>query len=693
MERAIRHLDATREYDELTGQVRVLRPFTPDEIAWMRNERFLCRMDFNYFESRYVWIKSAFDQVVQFSNWIAQSIFMDVIAEMEEKQIAIMIQELKARQLGISRKCSNLILHRTIFFPHVNAIIGSSTPTKTLKLLDMLEFPLDRLPFWMVPDVTARRRDGEGGFIEFGKMDTGITLQHGAQMSGIARGTTPTIGHLTEMAEFDHPESIVDASLLRAMHDSPRTMLILEGTGEGFNWWYRKWISAKEGWPEGKSRLRPNFLPWFTGTDLYPTPAWLRAHPLPSPYRPIPYVIEHARKASEYVQANPLLLKYLGSTWTMPPEQQWFYECEYEQARRENRLNGFLQEMPANDDEAFQTSNFSVFEAEVITNHQKRVKNPIGVYGLIGPPDEVPYRLQPHASVIDQSRPPIDVISNWNPARPAIPYRLVPLRWEGFSTDSGLDKIYLYELPQKGKMYGLGVDTSYGVGRDRTTIEGLRKGTPWEVAAQVCEFCSDKINAIDATPFCMALASLYSVEPEPERTPAAISRAVTDVLVGAMNRRQCRVAIECKGNGDQTQLQMRFRGWANFHRWQRIDNKKLDPSQFNKIGVYTNEWFRAGLMEWMMKMLRDEELEIRSPFFIREMQSLESTLERQKIAAGMGGHDDRFMSLGFVVISMYQWEKDRPISLTRPHPTSTQDTRSYARACRNVQEVPFGIQE
>ncbi len=159
--------------------------------------------------------------------------------------------------------------------------------------------------------------------------------------------------------------------------------------------------------------------------------------------------------------------------------------------------------------------------------------------------------------------------------------------------------------------------------------------------------------------------------------------------------RQCRVAIECKGNGDQTQLQMRFRGWTNFHPWQRIDNKKLDQSQFNKIGVYTNEWFRAGLLEFMTKMLKDMELDIRSPFFVREMASLESRLDVQKIQAGQGEHDDRFFSLGFIVISLYQWEKDRPVSLARIHPTTEQETitRRYARASFNIQERPYGIDE
>lgn len=201
---------------------------------------------------------------------------------------------------------------------------------------------------------------------------------------------------------------------------------------------------------------------------------------------------------------------------------------------------------------------------------------------------------------------------------------------------------------------------------------------------QVGEFCSDKINAMDATPFAMALGTLYSV-PNINSPEEIIGHVIGQAP------RQCRVAIECKGNGDQTQLQMRFRGWTNFHPWQRIDNKKLDPSQFSKIGVYTNEWFRAGMLEFMTKMLKDNELEICSPFFVREMASLESRLDVQKIGAADGEHDDRFFSLGFIVISLYQWEKDRPVSFSRPQPKQDQ-VRRYAVSPLNVQERPYGIE-
>lgn len=682
----IGRLDATRDVDD-KGNVTILRALTPQEHAYIQNERFLCRTDFHYFSSRYCFIKNAQDQVVQFTPWISQKIYLDTMAEMEQLGIAIMLQVLKARQLGLSRMTSMLVLHRAICFPHVNAVIASSTPDKTRMLADMLEFVFDRLPWWLIPETTARR---EGEFIEFGKADTGITLQHGSQMTGIARGTTPTVGHLSELAEFLDPKSIVDASLLRAMHDSPRTMLILEGTAEGqHNWWHDKWLSAKAGWPEGRSRLRPLFLPWFCGTDLYPTATWLKARPVPQNYVPAPYVLDHARRASEYVSSNTLLTKYFGAKWIMPMEQQWFYEVERGQAQRENRLNDFLQEMPASDDEAFQSTNISIFSTEVITAHRDLTIPPIDlsnptskpcVYGLYGPLDLVPARLQPHYTQIDPDKKPIEILCNWSASYP-LKFTLQPLRWEGYPGDSGKDHIYFWERPEPGNIYGAGVDTSDGIEKDLSSIEIIRKGNSWGPAAQVCEFVTGKLNALDTTPYALALGTFFSVPDGSETYEDQIAAQSRDNSLVDTTRKQCRMAIECKGSGDQTQLRMRLAGWHNFHPWQRIDNRKLDPSQYNKIGVFTNSWFRDAMMEYMLKMLRDMELEIRSPFFVGEMQSLEASEFNQSIKAAHGATDDRFMSLGFSVISLYQWERNRPVATVKP-PTPSELAgagRRYAR--------------
>lgn len=690
-------LEDARVYDD-KGNVESQRDLTAQEIAFIRNERLLCKIDFRHWVSHYAWIKNEEDQAVRFIPWKSQEIFLDIMAENELEGISIELQVLKARQLGLSRITSLAILHRMLFFPNINAIIASSTPDKTGLLADMMEFTIDRIPWWMSPEEIARRSaaKGQGGIWWELEGGAGLTLQHGSQTSGIARGTTPTVAHISELCEFEYnglgPDELIDSSLLRAMHPSQRVLLVLESTALGQdNWWHKKWLSSKKGWPERRSRFRPVFLPWFVG-GLYPKTDFLKKSPVPHHYQPAPWVIDHAARAKDFVRSNSLLRHHLGDNWSMPVTQQWFYEVERSQAMSEGKLNKFFQEMPASDDEAFQSTNISIFSTEVITTHRDNTHLPLDIahpdskpcaYALLGPEDLVPGRLQPHPTLIDSNKQPVEIVCNWSATSYPIRFTLVPLKWEGYANDSGEDKIYLYEQPTDGQVYGFGVDTSDGIGKDLTSIEGIRKGGPYEPAGQVCEFATSKLNALDTTPYALALATLFSVGNGQSTFEEDIEQQAKDRILdgfgGMGNRRQCRVAIECKGSGDQTQLQMRLRGWHNFHPWQRIDNKKLDPSQYNKIGVFTNSWFRDAMMEYMLKMLRDMELEVRSPYFVKEMQSMEASEFNMSIKASHGATDDRFMSLGFAVISLYQWEKNRPVSVQRATSRPSTAVRVYSR--------------
>lgn len=645
-----RQINSVYQYDPEADDLVKVRELAPEEIAWIRNERWLCKLDFRYFTSRYVWIKNEEDRKVRMSLWKSQEIFLEIVGEMELESLAIMLIILKARQLGLSRIISLILLHMVIFRSNVNAFMASSTETKTGLLFDMVDFVITNLTWWLKPGEKFRR---ENKLLELNN-GSAVTLQHGQQGTGIARGTTPTAAHITELAEFEDASSLIDSSLLRAMHDSVWTRLFLEGTAEGqHNWWHDKWLSAKAGWPQRRSRLRPLFLPWFVG-GLYPKPDWLRAHPIPADYSTtmLPWALEHARMAAEYVRSSDVLSRHLGSDWQMPIEQIWYYECERDSAIRERRLNKFLQEMPANDDEAFQSTNISVFDTETLTYYRDRAHStPLydpaypraGCYGLRGPSEYLPERLQPSPLLVDPNRRPIDVRAAWGTGYP-IPFTLVPLRFEGWTLESdagGIDKIYLWEEPVDGEVYGLGVDTSDGIGKDRTSIEILKKGSVYGPARQVGEYASSKMNALDATPFCLALGTYFSV-----RHPD------TQMI------KQPRMAIECKGNGDQTQLRLKMHGWNNFHPWidRKIDDRNPNYGKYSKIGVFTNFAFRVGMIEMMVKMLRDMELDICSPFFAKEMASLEGDDMNQSIRADYGGHDDRFMAMGFIIVSLYRFD-------------------------------------
>jgi hypothetical protein len=603
-----------------------------DELRWVKNERRLCQLDFLYWATRYAKIRSTEGTIIRYSPNVAQRIIHMIKAEAELKRIAIAEIILKARQLGVSTDTELRTLHRAQFFSHVNGVVGSSDPDKSTKMAGMMELAYEEQPFYLQP----RIRQIVGELLEFPGQDSAISIQAGSQFTGIARGTTPTVAHLSELSDFNNPEDLVDASLMRAMHDSPWMMLVLESTAKGRrNWWHKSWEYSKSNWHLGRSRLRPIFLPWFVGADLYPTVDWLRARPIPLDWQPEQVTIKHAERARAYVRSNDLLRRFLSRSWEMSRAQMWFYEVEYFEHKDKNTLNKFLQEMPADDQEAFQSTAISVFGTEVTSSYRAEAgaRNPAGVYTILG--EDIPDRLRISRTQWDTNQKPIEVTANWGTS--VRRYTLQPLVWNGYSADDGLGKLYIWDTPEDGREYGLGVDTSDGLGQDRSVIEVMRKGSIEENDAQVAEYAYDYINAFDLWPLCMAVGTHFSV-------------------MRQGFKEQCRMAIECRGNGEVTQMELRKRGWTNLHRWVRYDSKRIRKDQASRFGVFTAHWFRLMLMDWLVKFLRDGWLDIRSPWFVTEMEDLERAWDEQSAKATYGGHDDRVMGLGFILISLYDTE-------------------------------------
>ena len=158
VERNAAHFRSLVDIDEDGAMISVRDPAKPwretldeEEKRYIRNEIILCRADFHYFASRYCYIKSEEDRVVRMEPWVSQQIFFSILAEMQAEMIALMLIILKARQLGLSRAISLIMLHAVLFFANTNAFLASSTEDKTGLLFDMLDFVLERLPFWMRP--------------------------------------------------------------------------------------------------------------------------------------------------------------------------------------------------------------------------------------------------------------------------------------------------------------------------------------------------------------------------------------------------------------------------------------------------------------------------------------------------------------------------------------------------------------
>ncbi len=623
---------AVEHLDKVVRDGTLQRPLTPDEHQWIANERTLCALDFEYYRSHYFHIKrSPGNEIVLFQPNIAQRIMSDVYAEMEGRNVSCQVQYNKARQLGVTTDTICRIAHRVQFRSNVYAIEASSRPEKSAEMVEKIELAWSRMPWWLMPRQTAY---SAGKYIEFGTQGSAIRIEHGAKLTGMGRGSTPSIAHLSEVSEFEHPAEDIDASLIRAMHVSPEMFLVLESTSKGVNnWWHEQWKLNKDGWPKGIARMRPIFLPWFIAQDLYPTETWLREHPLPPDWQPSDLVKNHALRCEAYARTSDLLRKYYSSGWKMPLEQQWYYEIEREEYRKKHELNKFLEEMPADDLEAFQVSGISVFDVDTLADYRERCRQPLGVYGFRARSDIIPERLQPARREIDPEKPRIAIQSRWAATHAPIDVELVPLKFHGYGTaedDDGRNRLFIWRWPKDGEKFGVSADSSEGIGLDQSVIQVLSQQVPMLAPSEQCaEFASQYVNPIDLWPLLLALGTLYSTK--------------IDGLY-----QQAKMTIEVRSESDSTLLELRKRGWRNFAAWiPDVAGKNIQPGKSRKLGWYTNVWSRRRIMSYLIKNIRDFAVDINSPWLINEFKTFQQDDDTQKLQAEYGAHDDRVMAFAF----------------------------------------------
>lgn len=326
---------------------RLVRPLEPEEDRFIRNERKVCALDFRYWTSNYGYIVNYHRERQRFTPNVAQNIILNLWADREEAGLAIWMQELKARRLGVSTLSELNVNHRFQFHPLSNCVVASADPTKTLEMAGMIKYNLDNQPWWLLPQGETKIK--QGMIVEFGDIRTNLTIQAGNQFTGVARGSTPNVIHLSELMEWQDAEDLIDGALMRAVIDTPNVFGILESTGGGMGtWWHRTWEQNKRDYSRGRARVIPVFLPWYVGTDLYPSAADLLARPVPSDWTPSDRSVAHAERAKEYVRSNPLLFEYLAKgdrDWRLSREQMWFREIEYETAKEKKQLHIFHMEL------------------------------------------------------------------------------------------------------------------------------------------------------------------------------------------------------------------------------------------------------------------------------------------------------------------------------------------------------------
>lgn len=588
-----------------------------DEARWIENERALVQCDASYFLTRYYWIKTPL-AIQRFTFLPGQEIYFNVISELEDMRAAIEMIIAKARQHGISTETEGLTLHRACFGYGVNCVVASADQGKTGKMAQMTFLGYDMLPWWLRP-VYSRRVESDHGMLVFGTLKSGISFQHGSQTSGIARGDTVKVYHLSEASSYTNPQEQIEASLFRCVHPHPDVFGVIESSAEGDTGWFNDtYWHAKAEWKNRRARLCPLFLPWFLGIDKYPTETWIRTRPVPVNWRMEPETRKMIQRAKAYIASNPVLERVLGAGWEMPRNQAWYWEVNFLEHRAKGLEKLWFQEMPTDDREAFQSSYDNVFGREVIAEVDTRRESRYHVYGIIG--QSIETRHEPDPEELD---PKGEMIPVRYRSRRGVTYswELVPLQWtEPFQElsdlredDSHMGKLFLYHPPEPGYDYSIGVRTSNGIGDDPTAIAVCRRArNEQEQDIQAAEFRDLGVSHVEAFAWAMAIAAHYAKFMTPEH---------------GMNRhREPYVAIEqIMSVGDTCQLQMAKMGYSRFHRMTRYDSNPQDmmKSKAKKRGWYSNSWSTPMITDGFVVLVQNGWYKVNSPYTIYEMDHWE----------------------------------------------------------------------
>ena len=502
----------------------------------------------------------------------------------------------------------------------------------------------------------------------FAGLSSGVTFQHGSQKYGVGTGSTPTIYHLSEVALYgDDAVKLIDEGLWKAVHVSPAVIGILESTGRSNEgWWAKTWYYSKANYPN--SRMYPMFLPWFCGVDIYPMPMDRVTHPIPSNWVPHRDTRLHANKAALYVASTPLLDKHLKAEqvrrgvrsasdprpWTLPLEQQWFWEWNYEEAKFKDTEAKFLQEMAGDDEEALQRSTESVFGHKTIESIDLARQREFDTYTISGQSIEDAHEIDPSYFDYDHERlavmypSPRGTYSRWE---------LIPLKPVEMRPDHPEDAdsvLCVWEHPRPGYQYALGGDTSEGKGEDSTACAVWRLGYDEFPDVQVAEFASSTVSHVEAFAFFLCIAAYYAV---PMRR---------DYEEGRSKWREPYVSIEqVAAVGDTAQHQMGLLGYTNFHKMPRYDGspsriRRQKRGHAAKTGWYTFGYTRPLLLGSFVHWARNGWAKVNSPWLLHEMRHFEThetATGKERMEHEEGEHDDRIFASAMSIFPPHDMDK------------------------------------
>lgn len=597
--------------------------FYSQEIQeFIANECIVSKWNCWYWMDRYYMINDINNIVIYYSPNDAQKVWMRIHSKLEGLRRSVRTLDLKARQVGCTTFSQGVVEHRLQFFKTIKSMIASKDETATGKMADMFMDSMNLQPFWLRPQLRNYERGAEYKFDN----GSGLYLGWGTQ-EFLAKGTTCTVAHLSEIASYKYFVKAIKNALIRAMHETVWLLQKFEGTAEKRDDDFHKEVKETiSGMEKGTSSLYFSFIPYFVRSDIYPPPAYIagRSDAFAN-FIPSKETIRHAEKARNWVLANPDMRAVLGSNYQMSRETMFWYETEKNAAIARDELGVFLSQVPADWEEAFQHAGKTIYPIVLINEYADKAQSKIPeVFKLRGDPNEISPDFFPSSEELHESNTVIPIRANYAGNTPPSWYELVRIKFEGWDKFDPINKILIWNHPSNRFEYGSSVDTSDGLGAkisNNAVINVTRKGTAEYRDRQECEFASPDLPQKIMWPFVLAISTYYS--------------PLNQILL----------TIECN-KGYELQNAMLARGWWNLY--ERFDESRMSQTdnRSRQYGFLTTAATRDGIINNFSAFIKGKWIELYSmPLIgeIKDLQKIRTITNKYRIEGGLSG-DDRFMA-------------------------------------------------
>jgi len=631
------------------------RPLTSDETRFIMHERLRCPVDFTYTAARYFLINKEGKVGSLYPLWGSQRIALRVIGAREKVlretgyPDAILVVNLKARQLGFSTLWQALIAHKALFHMYVRGLIAADVPEQAQYLFSLLEFVESQLPWWLRPQVRNFNRE------KFRAWDNGSTVKSAAGLSrrgglteqqgekgNIGRGKTYTACHISEVSTWERPEQLDDA-FLPGIPNVHSALVGFESTAKNRrDYWNGLWTTACAGDLRAGHQLTPLFAGWYTVPEKY----WL---PAPPDWSPSADTLSVAQRAAADA------LRWIPEGIRLTRDQLYWYEQTKAGFVKEDRLADFYEEYPTTPEEAFQTAGRPIFSLE-LRNQIQTAQKPLACAFEVSPAQDLALLKQhereqtagldaterggsPRGSAIARAWG----IDDSAPLPRGYGIKLIPpqefARTRHLTDpDSLFDCLLVWEFPRTRRRhtrfrYVVSADISDGIGEDATSIDVLRIGTIDEPPEQVAQYVSRFLTPTETAFVMYAIGRWYKWDTS---RPALLAPEVNNHGLSTQ---------------DTLKLHLRYR---HVYQWEIFDAEDVTNRWTNRSGWVTNTRTRPIMIDKFYHMVKtvdpitgQRDLVVNSPITLSQMGDFERPAGEPlgMAAAAPGALDDCVLSL------------------------------------------------